>query len=693
MFKVIDFVKSEQLTVSPIKYNNKEDKDCYKPIYINKTTKWHQLNHKKSISIYDEEQYNSFNGMLINLKGTKNTFICFDADDEKANNFMLNFISENNLKNVSTPSLRNITNGLSYKNHYYFKLEDSPEDVEFGKKIKNHPVYGDLDILFLIAEHKNSTIDYNNISTLSIDLLQSIDEEKKEEENQEEVDEEEIVELLKLLNDTRGNNYNEWFQIGSSIKSRDDTLFDLFDKFSSKRTNYKGKSDVKKFWKSFKGGNYGLLCNMAKEDNLEKYKKWRAKWYKKEEKKDSDDEYLKLKEQFKDRLFIIENPLQYGYINEEGETNWYQLRDLKQILKPFKVGKKDFIDLWLEDADRKTYSKIDFQPKNNNQRVYNLFKGFKYDNDEEHDYSIIQPFFDLIGDLLNKEQVSIDSFLDWWAWIRQRPEQKTEKAIVLYSDVQGVGKNTLIQLFRKIISYSNSVNDANDLVKNFNSHITSKLVICADEVKVKNTEIRDDLKNMITRTEMLVERKGVDAYEISDYSNYIFTTNNQSAFYIEPTDRRFILLQTADKVMTQETSKRLYSLINDEKLLKAMDSFLKNRNIPEKLEAPMNDYKKLLIAQSLPAYIQMIYRQPHNFAEHQYRINDLYECAIDYAKRHGLAWTFTADKMAKDFKTEFSKFSRKTKECNKYCFPTEHELKMFLNQKRPELVLDELDTI
>ena len=315
MFKVIDFVKSEQLTVSPIKYNNKKDKHCYTPFKISEEIKWYETSHEESIAIYNDKKYDSYNGMLINLKGIKNTFICYDADDEISNIFMLKFISENNLNKVSTPSLRNITEGLSYKNHYYFKIEEDISDVEFRKAFSNHPIYGCLDIKFLIGEHKNSTIDYNNISTISIELIKSIDEEKKDEEK--EVDEEEVSELLKLLNDNRGNNYNEWFQIGSAIKNKDDTLFDLFDKFSSKRQNYKGRMDVRKFWKSFKGGNYGLLCNMAKDDNLEKYKKWRSKWFKKEEKKDSDDEYLKLKEQFKDKLIQIYNEEKHSLIKEK----------------------------------------------------------------------------------------------------------------------------------------------------------------------------------------------------------------------------------------------------------------------------------------------------------------------------------------------------------------------------------------
>ena len=692
MSSVLDFVKQSCLPFSPIKYDDKD----YKPVFIDEDKKWHQLTFLQSMRTYKEDKYKAYNGVMLSLNGLYLKYICFDTDCETSNNFILKMIADNNLNNVSTPSYSHLKKNLTYKNHYYFKI---PNNYIFNNNQQKHftdEIHGNLDIIYYVAEHKDNKIDFENISEITPEILESLfipKENNEQDDEQEEVDKDEVVELLKILKTTRGDTYNEWFQIGSAIKQRDDTLFDLFDKFSSKRKNYKSEKDVKKYWKTFKGGNYGTLCNMAKEDDLEKYKKWRAKWCKKEVANEADDEYTKIKDKFKDRLFIVEKPLQYGYINDENEINWYQLKDLKQLLKPYRIGKRDFIDLWIEDMTRKTYSKIDFIPDNVNPRLFNIFRGFKYDNDEKHDMTILQPFFDVINVLLNNEKESVKSFLEWWAWIRQRPFQKTDKAVVLYSDAQGVGKNTLIQLFRKIITYSTTVNDAKDLIKNFNSHITSKLVICADEVKVKNKEMRDDLKNMVTRTEMLLEKKGVDAYEVNDYSNFIFTTNNQSAFYIEPTDRRFILFQTTNTIMTAETSNKLYSLMKDDKVLKAMDTFLKTRVIPDKLEAPMNEYKKLLIAQSQPAYIQMIYRQPHNYAENSYRTSDLYECAIDYAKRHGLEWTFTADKMTKDFKIEFGEFFKKTKECNKYVFPLEHKLVNFLKEKRPQLVNDELDTI
>ena len=58
---------------------------------------------------------------MINLYGDTK-YICFDADSVTANNFMINFISENGLNNISTPSYSHRNGDNDYKNHYYFKL-------------------------------------------------------------------------------------------------------------------------------------------------------------------------------------------------------------------------------------------------------------------------------------------------------------------------------------------------------------------------------------------------------------------------------------------------------------------------------------------------------------------------------------------------------------------------------------------
>jgi len=717
MSKIIDFVKSKQLVISAVKYDDKN----YNTIKLDNDTPWHKLDYNTTMITYLNGKYTNpdgktintkkWNGFMINLHANIN-YICFDADSVLANNFMLQFISDNDLNKISTPSYSNRFGDATYKNHYYFKL---PPDVIFNdnKKLQfeNHDTFGSLDILYIIAEHKDNEIDFENISEISIDLLKQFGSVKDVNEpepkpestpiNDSDV-EAKAIDLLKLFNTDTGDKYADWFNIGSALKSIDDTLlFDVFDKFSEKRLKYKNKSDVLRYWKTWKdGGGWGALINIAKKDNINGLNKWYAKWCKDEIKDKNDDEYKRIKELLQDRLFIVEHPLIYGYINDRNKTIWCDFKDLKQILKPYQVGKKDFIDMWLQDSERKTYYNIDFIPNNTDEKIYNNFVGFPYDNNEPENNDILKPLFTLIETLF-VEQIDRNSFYDFWAWIRQRPHLKTEKAVVMYSNCHGVGKNTLVEFFNKVIHYSTVINDVKDLVKNFNSHLCNKLIICADEINAKSKDIRDDLKNMITRTKIIHEQKNKDAYEIKDYSNFIFTTNNQDTFYIEPSDRRFILFELSDVVMSKDTAKTLYKLMDNDVALKALDTFLKTRELPDRLEAPLNAYKKRLIAQSLPAYIQMIYRTPERFAPNdpdlpeqfrKFSTNDLYDMAVYYAKQHGLQWTFSRDKMVKDFKKEFEQYYKRDNNGNRYYkFPKLNQFLSQLTATRPELITD-LDT-
>jgi hypothetical protein len=40
-----------------------------------------------------------------------------------------------------------------------------------------------------------------------------------------------------------------------------------------------------------------------------------------------------------------------------------------------------------------------------------------------------------------------------------------------------------------------------------------------------------------------MEKKGKDAFEIEDYTNWLFTTNNKDAFKVEQRDRRLYFIE------------------------------------------------------------------------------------------------------------------------------------------------------
>jgi hypothetical protein len=705
MSQILDFINAYSLVSCPIPYTSNK-KEAY-----NASTNWHLNNFFESKKLDTTDK----NGYMINLFSSTVQFIVLDADDEKSNNFCLNFCKENNYNIITTKSLSNIYFNKKCKNHYYFKIPKI--DIELTKKgYKNHPIFGDMDIIIRIAEHKDSTIDFNNISELTTDSIEYLYEYDKEETDEEESEdekpredhsEEKIEELLGLLNPSRGIVQTEWFSIGNTLKTINEDFFELFNRFSKTRAGYTNRSEVLFRWKGFKkGGNIGVLINMAKADHPTLLKKWVKKWIpfiedkeeiKEEpkrtttkEKEDIDDKaYNQMKQEQEINLFITTEPFCYYYINDEKKPMQYNQTDIRLLLAPLMIGKKSFIDLWTKDETRRTYKKLDFTPLSTNPKIFNTFTGFKYSNDNNINMLKIQPFLDLISDLLNNEEVSIKAFLDWCGWIRQKPNVKTNKAIVLYSEVQGVGKNTIIQLLTNVFNgYTSKVERIEEITDKFNYHLSSKLFIYGDEIQAKAREVREELKNMITRDEMKVEMKGFNSYIMKDYSNYIFTTNNRDAFFIEETDRRFYMFDLNNKVMSDDTAKFLYKLLKDNETIESFDTYLKTRQLPEELPKLSNKYKASLISHSLPAYIKMIYDNIDRFQDEAFTTVNLFKRAQQYAKENAMQWTFSKDKFLKDFKKEFPEFRKRNKDQIVYQFPIKSKLIDILIQKRKELMSD-----
>jgi hypothetical protein len=733
MSKIIDFIKYSALISSPTPYTNK-NYQC--------VSGWKQMNFFESLKLYENEEYKDWKGSMINLIGHTMQYIVLDADDEKANDIIKKHCIDNNYNIVSTPSYSHIHDNIKHKNHYYFKLPKT--DMTIKKKVsKDHPKmlekFGLLDIITQISEHKNSLIEFHKIPCITQQSLDyfymteeddenesELDDSENEEAPKEEHSEDKINDLLKLLSNERGNAHSEWLTIGSAIKAIDKNFVVLFDSFCKKRQNYKGTKDILFKWKGLpKNQGIGTLCNMAKKDNPDKYLKWRSKYCKSEvkeekmiekeklkeerekekenekekskvdkvrEKEEKEkkivDDYLLLKSEIEQKLFMTTNPISYRWVDDDEIIN-YSLKELGELLAPKKIEKKSFVDLWLEDENRRTYKKVDFVPLSTDPKIFNTFLGFKYDNEESINMKKIKPFLKLISDLLDNEEESIKCFLDWCAWIRQRPNKKTNKSIVLYSEVQGVGKNTIIILLQKVFSgYVGKIERIEEITAKFNTHLASKLFIYADEVQAKAREVREELKNMITRDVMKVEGKGTNAYYMQDFSNYIFTTNNRDAFYIEATDRRFYMFNLANKVMTEEESIKLYKLLDDDETIKSFDTFLKNRELPDQLPKMMNKYKESLISNSLPAYIKMIYDNVESYEGKECTTVSLFRRAQQYAKENALQWTFSKEKFQKEFKKEFIEFHRKTRIQNIYKFPVKEELIKILMSKRRELMTD-----
>jgi len=381
----------------------------------------------------------------------------------------------------------------------------------------------------------------------------------------------------------------------------------------------------------------------------------------------NNPEYLELKAKFELNCFRLENPFNYVYIDNDKNMQLFTNEKLKNwAMKDYNVVIQDpedekrnkyFIDVWLTDPNQKTYSKIVFDPTltSNN---YNYFNGFNYTEGEQA--QIENPFLNLLKRVCNDKK-TYDYFVDWIAHIIQKPYKKTNIAIILYSNVKGVGKNCIVDGICKLIKgYSGHVETIEDITKNFNSHLVNKLFIYGDEIKASSKCISDKLKQVITRPTQNLEKKGKDAFEIEDFTNWLFTTNNKDAFKVEQGDRRLFFIECINEKLSKELSTEYYKYIENEDEMNKLFNFFKNHEITYNIgiEAPPTSrMKNELQFETKQAYIQLLYKQPREIINNRFTSQRLYEKSKAFASSNYLNHSYSIT----EFGTEMSKILKQFK--------------------------------
>jgi hypothetical protein len=305
--------------------------------------------------------------------------------------------------------------------------------------------------------------------------------------------------------------------------------------------------------------------------------------------------YKKQKEYFERFHAKIETPFCYLRHDENG-TMFIKPKDLGSIYKsiitattirdnPLVKSAKffGFIDGWSCDENQRTYYTYNYYPDDSlcPKNIYNLWQPFpilKTPLDPEADTSKIYTFIEtLLGECA-------EYVLNWLAHIVQKPARKTEVCILLYG-AQGCGKSTIGEyMLRKIIGLDKMI-ITSKADKMFGRFVNSqgKLLAVLNECSGKDTfNICDILKDAISMTTTEQEKKGVDAVSVTDYTNFIFTTNNINSVKIEEGDRRFMPIEI-NNVLKNNVAyfKKLYADLDNDKIMRKFYEELMNRDLSD----------------------------------------------------------------------------------------------------------------
>jgi len=348
----------------------------------------------------------------------------------------------------------------------------------------------------------------------------------------------------------------------------------------------------------------------------------------------------------------------------------------------FTIDKKEyrFTTLYLKCKYKNTFSSFDFEPnrKIQNDR-YNLFKGFYYENgSNDYNIDIVNLFINHIDYISNGDQKVKQYIINWFAHIFQKPEIKTKVALVFYSYVEGIGKNIMIDIISKLLrGYTAKFKNTSSITDKFNGDLFGKLLVVGDELEATTKDTSNQLKDAITRETEAIEFKNKDKMQnVSDYKNYVFTTNNENVLKISNTERRLMLNECPDEKMSEDYYKLLFDILKDDEKLRSIYNYLKTLNIScfNPRDIPKTEYKKNMIFHNLPTYLRFIKDEVNTYEDAEYKTTDLYKLSVEFGKKNRMIYNYSEKFFYTNFKKVFGEFNIIKNKNSYYKFPEDLSL-------------------
>lgn len=288
-----------------------------------------------------------------------------------------------------------------------------------------------------------------------------------------------------------------------------------------------------------------------------------------------------------------------------------------------KIERVNLFKEWMESPLRLTVFDEKFTPSsteafiqdfNSGYIYYNNFSGFE-----------IKPL-DKIESIENKKSVklfmkllrfifstateeNLNWFIHWVAEGLRNPSVKMRTAVVIWSNMEGNGKSTIGYVLSKLYGkYAGNITSA-ALKSQYNNFICNKLFITSDELtgeevdNVKETKrYMDQLKNLITQNEVMINAKYMNTYIIKDYAKYFFTSNNINMISINEVSRRFFIIHAPEEKLDDNFYTDFYNTVLSDEGLREIMTFLLNYETDKVIalnsDAPITNAKYEIINNS-----------------------------------------------------------------------------------------------
>jgi hypothetical protein len=226
------------------------------------------------------------------------------------------------------------------------------------------------------------------------------------------------------------------------------------------------------------------------------------------------------------------------------------------------------------------YRDIIYYPGIAKDGVLNLFRGYAAQEVASiNSDSMDKVLYHVKVVLCNNDPLVYEYMLNWLACIIQTP-RKVGVAILMIGP-QGIGKNVFWEHFwvAHVLGLHNAcvVPTLSDIATKFNAHISDKRFILVNDCKNASKHNHDALKVLITDRYSLIEKKGIDSIVQESYHCLAVCADNIQHEYIEPNDRRFMVIACSKEKRDAQYYNQLVAAKDE--CANEFYSFLKRRDI------------------------------------------------------------------------------------------------------------------
>jgi len=298
--------------------------------------------------------------------------------------------------------------------------------------------------------------------------------------------------------------------------------------------------------------------------------------------------YIEVKIDFEQYAFLCTEEAMFYYIKNDKVTMFSK----NQLLISFMHIKFDkivdsgietvsFIPVWVQDSMIRRYNNIGLfvPPFKTPENCFNTWNGLPVQRFQDtiitdevrNDVQFVKDHIKL---LCNNDERSFKYVWNWFSYMFQHPALKNNIALLFKSIKQGMGKNLLFEIIQKLLGSEYSCiifKPESEVFGTFNSIMENKILVMFDEFAGRlGFKYDDELKALVSGTEINIVKKGRDPRICNNYSKIIFNTNNDFPVKIAYDDRRFFICDCQQEVPPKEYFDRLVRIKSDKNVLKAL---------------------------------------------------------------------------------------------------------------------------